>query len=154
MALASEILARAHEHQKSFFPDKSDRELVAEFLAIEQEIGLLEMLRSLNSSDRAVSSNKNSILIFSGGKPLEVKSYRDAPEALRALFELENQYPDGDIVLVRADTSDEVRLAFKNYFSDARDFIKLIETGCAKLSRTKRIMDISKSQFKSSARKR
>ena len=154
MALASEILARAHEQQKSFFPDKEDRKLVTEFLAAEQEIGLLEMLRSLNSSDRAVTSNKNSILIFSGGKPLEVRSFRDAPDALRALFSLENQYPDRDIVLVRADTSDEVRLAFKNYFSDARDFIKLLETGCTKLSRTKRILDVYKPQPKQRERKR
>ena len=154
MALASEILARAHEQQKSFFPAKPDRELIADFLALDQEIGLLEMLGSLNSSDRAVTSNKNSILIFSGGKPLQVKSYRNAPDALRALFELEKQYPDRDIVLVRADTSDEVRLAFKNYFSDARDFIKLVETGCTKLSRTKRILDVYKSQSRPPARKR
>jgi putative GTP pyrophosphokinase len=43
--------------------------------------------------------------------------------------------PDRDIVLVRADTSEDVRLAFKNYFSDARDFIGLVEDGCARLSR-------------------
>jgi putative GTP pyrophosphokinase len=53
---------------------------------------------------------------------------------LRALFELERALPDRDIVLVRADTTDEVRLAFKNYFSDARDFIRMIEMGCAKLA--------------------
>lgn len=142
MALASEILARAHEGQKGVFPDKDDRQLVAEFLKAEKEIGLLEMLRSLNSSDRAVSTNKNSILIFSGGKPLEIRTFRDAPDALRELFELEKQFPDRDIVLVRADTSDEVRLAFKNYFSDARDFLRLVESGCAKLSGTKNINDV------------
>jgi hypothetical protein len=52
---------------------------------------------------------------------------------------LERQHPEYDIVLVKADTSDEVRLAFKNYFSDARDFIKLVEEGCAKLSGAKQI---------------
>jgi hypothetical protein len=44
----------------------------------------------------------------------ETRSGLTAPEALRALFELEKQMPDRDIVLVRADTSDEVRPAFKN----------------------------------------
>ncbi|HLW07178.1 MAG TPA: hypothetical protein VKY45_06395, partial [Marinilabiliaceae bacterium] len=53
---------------------------------------------------------------------------------LRALFKLEKEVPHVDIVLVKADTSDEVRLAFKNYFSDARDFIELLEEGCQKLS--------------------
>jgi len=100
------------------------------------------MLRALNASDRKVSKNKNTILIFADGKALEVKTYRDATDALRALFELENQFPERDIVLVRADTSEEVRLAFKNYFSDARDFIRLVENGCAKLTNTKKILDV------------
>lgn len=42
-------------------------------------------------------------------------------------------YPGSDIVLVRADTSAEVKTAFRNYFKDARDFVKLMDTGCAKL---------------------
>lgn len=142
MALASEILARVHEGQRGPFPDLPDRELVAQFLAAEQEIGLLETLRGLNAADRAVSTNRNAILIFAGGKPLEVKTYRDATEALRALFDLEKQMPERDIVLVRADTSDEVRLAFKNYFSDAGDFIRMVEDGCSKLTKTKNILEV------------
>jgi len=58
---------------------------------------------------------------------------------LRALFELENRYPDRDVVLVRADKSDEIRLAFRNYFSDATEFIRLLEEGCTKLSGEKRV---------------
>ena len=141
MALASEVLARAHEGQVGPFPDVPDRDLVASFLSCEKEINLLATLRSLNAADKTVSAKRNAILIFSEGKPLEVKSYRDATEALRNLFELEKQMPDRDIVLVRADTTDEIRLAFKNYFSDARDFIRLVEDGCAKLSKTKHILD-------------
>ena len=75
---------------------------------------------------------------------MEVKQYRDAPDALRALFELEKQMPDRDIVLVRADTGEDVRLAFKNYFSDARDFIRLIEDGCTKLTGAKNIHDVAR----------
>lgn len=142
MALASEILARAHEDGKGPFPDLSDQDLVASFLAAEQNIALLETLRSLNAADKTVSAKRNAILIFSEGQPLEVKSYRDATEALRSLFLLEKEMPDRDIVLVRADTSDEIRLAFKNYFSDARDFIRLVEDGCTKLARTKRVTDV------------
>lgn len=142
MALASEILARAHESQKGPFPELEDRQVVAQFLAAEKEIGLLDMLRGLNAADRAVTTKKNTILIFEGGRALQMKTFRDATEALRALFELEKEHPDRDIVLVRADTSDEVRLAFKNYFSDARDFIQLVEFGCEKLTKTKKILDV------------
>jgi hypothetical protein len=100
------------------------------------------MLKGLNAADRAVSANKNSILIFSEGTPLEVRTFRDATDALRALFDMEKGMPDKDIVLVRGDTSDEVRLAFRNYFSDARDFIHLLENGCSKLTKTKNILDV------------
>ena len=143
MKMASEILTRAHERMKGPLPDVPDRELVANFLTAEKELGLLRTLRGLNAADKIVSSKRNAILIFSEGKPLEVKQYRDAPDALRALFELEKQMPDRDIVLVRADTGEDVRLAFKNYFSDARDFIRLIEDGCTRLTRAKNIRDVA-----------
>lgn len=144
MAFASEILARAHESRTGPHPEMGDRELVAAFLKAERSVGLLRMLRELSTSSKKVSSKKNSILMFADGKPLEVRSYRDATDALRALFELENRFPERDIVLVRADSGDEVRLAFKNYFSDARDFVRLLDVGCTKLTKTKKILDVYK----------
>lgn len=135
MALASEILARAFEASVGPFPELDDRGVVRRFLALDNELGLMKMLRGLNAADKAVTEKRNAILIFSGAQDLEVRSYRDATDALRALFELEKGRPDLDVVLVRADTSEEIRLAFKNYFSDARDFIRLVEDGCAILSR-------------------
>lgn len=134
MALASEILARVHEKLKGPFPDVLDRDLVAQFLALDKELGLLRTLRGLNAANRVVSDRRNAILIFSDTGELEIRTFRDAPDAIRALFELERSMPERDIVLVRADTSEEVRLAFRNYFSDARDFIRLLEEGCAKLA--------------------
>lgn len=139
MAFASEILARAYEKALGPYPLFDDREVVQRFLEIDHEIGLLRTLRGLNAADKAVTENRNAILIFSSAGDLDVQTFRDATDALQALFELEKKYPDRDIVLVRADTSDEVRLAFKNYFSDARDFIRMIEDGCAKLSGTKQV---------------
>lgn len=133
MALASEILARAHEGLKGPFPEKCDRDVLEEFLAIDKELSLLKTLRGLNQAKSEVSDKKNSILIFSE-KGLEVRSFRDATDALRVLFQLEESMPNNDIVLVRADSSDEVRLAFRNYFSDAREFIRLLDSACSKLS--------------------
>jgi putative GTP pyrophosphokinase len=135
MALASEILARAYEASRGPHANLEDREVVSGFLKLDEELGLLQMLRSLSAADRTTSTKRNLILIYSGEKALEVLAFRDAPDALRALFELERAHPDKDVVLVRADTTDEVRLAFKNYFSDARDFIRMVEDGCAKLTR-------------------
>lgn len=134
MALASEILARVFENSHGPFPQKGNGELVREFLELDGELRLLNTLRSLNAADSVVSSKRNTILIFSDSGELDIRTYRDAPEALRALFQLEKELPGKDIVLVKADTSEEVRFAFKNYFSDAQDFISLVEEGCERLS--------------------
>ncbi len=134
MALASELLARAHEQQKGPFSTASDKEILDEFLSLDNELHLMQTLRGLNSAKGDVSDKRNSILIFSKVGALEVRTFRDATDALRALFELEKNMPDQDIVLVRADTSEDVRLAFRNYFTDAREFVRLVDAACTKLS--------------------
>lgn len=134
MALASELLARAHEQQTGPFPSASDQEVLDEFLSLDSELHLMQTLRGLNSAKGDVTDKRNSILIFSKEGELEVRNFRDATDALRALFELEKKMPDRDIVLVRADTSEEVRLAFRNYFTDAREFVRLVDAACTKMS--------------------
>lgn len=138
MALASEILARAHEGEKGPYPDLSDADLLERFLSMDQDLALIQTLKGLSQAKTEISGKRNAILNFAEDGSLDVKSYRDATDALRALFELERKFPKNDIVLVRADTSDEVRLAFRNYFSDASEFIRLIEAGCTKISGVKR----------------
>jgi putative GTP pyrophosphokinase len=134
MSLASEILARAHEGMTGPHPEIQDEHLVRAFLALDGELRLLERLRRLNQAKTDDSESKNFILDSASDGSLEVHSFRDATEALRALFTLEKEKPFNDIVLVRADSTDDVRLAFRNYFQDARDFVRLIESGCARLS--------------------
>lgn len=133
MAYASEMIARTVEGCKSCFPGIPDGELVHSFLALDKELGLMSLLRGLNSANNEVSEKKNVILMFSEDETLEVKTYRDATDAIQALFLLEKQNPGKDIVLVRADSSDEVRIAFRNYFSDATEFIKFIDQACKQL---------------------
>ena len=134
MAYASEILARAHENHRGPFPDLSDREILESFLLLDGELNLMQTLRGLHEAKSEISDKKNSILIFDPSGELTIRSFRDATDALRELFELEEQMPGKDIVLVRADSSEEVRTAFRNYFNDAREFVRLLDAGCAKLS--------------------
>ncbi len=134
MILASEILARSFEDARGPLPEMENGDLVEEFLQLDNDLRLMNMLRGLNAADNEITTNRNAILVFSQTGELEIKTYRDATDALRALFDLESRLPGGDIVLVRADSTEEVRFAFKNYFSDARDFIQYIEEGCQKLS--------------------
>lgn len=139
MALASEIIARGHEKSHGPFPEKENKKLVKEFLALENELNLLNTLRGLNEINAEVSERKNVILIFSPKGELEAKTYRSAPEALRDLFKLESEHPDFDIVLVKADTTEDIRFAFKNYFSDTKDFVSLLEDACYRLSKGKSV---------------
>jgi putative GTP pyrophosphokinase len=134
MLLASEILARSFEHSASSLPSISNAALIQEFLGLDNEIGLLKLLRGLNAADSEVSAKRNVLLMFTDKDKLEIRSYRDATDALRALFEVERDNPGKDVVLVRADTSEDVRIAFRNYFSDAREFIRMVEEGCESLS--------------------
>lgn len=134
MALASEILARAHEGKTGPLPHLEDREVIESFLSVDKETALMQTLRGLHQAKSDISDKKNSILIFDPSGELIIRSFRDATDALRELFELEKEMPSKDIVLVRADSSDEVRTAFRNYFNDAREFVRLLDSGCTKLS--------------------
>jgi putative GTP pyrophosphokinase len=136
MSYASEIIARVYEDSNSCHPDLAAEELVQRFLDYDKDLGLMRLLRALNAQDKEVTEKRNMILIFNTEGKLEDLStltFRDATDALRALFQLETENPGKDIVLVRADKSEDVRIAFKNYFSDAKEFIELVEHGCNKL---------------------
>lgn len=139
MGLASEIISRGHENKNGPFPDKNGNVLVPEFLALDRELSLLNTLRGLNEVDTEVTNRRNIILIIAQDGELETKTYRSATDALRNLFELEKQHPSYDIVLVKADTPEDVRFAFKNYFSDTRDFVQLLEDACAEISEVKKL---------------
>lgn len=126
MALASEILARVYENSAGPCPDLSDADLRRQFEYLDTELNLIRTLTGLNTAETAATRNRNTILVFKPDGDLEVFSYRDSTEALDDLFRLENENPELDIVLVKADTSEEIRMAFKNYFSDAKDFVRLL----------------------------
>ena len=125
MAYASEIIARTHENMKGPLPNISDIDLVVSFRTQERELNLIRTLRGVEATEIVKSKKKNAILIFNNLNELVIKYYDSAPEAIKELFKLEKEMTGSDIVLVRADNNDEIRLAYKNYFSDAHDFLSL-----------------------------
>ncbi len=136
MALASEILARSEENSKSCFPEKTDTDLVNDFLKIDEKIDLIGVLNNVNKDTHELSKTKYNIiiLIFSEDGKLETQKFRSAAKALNQLFLLEKNRPKSDIVLVKADSSADVRIAFQNYFSDTQDFVELVTEGCKRLA--------------------
>lgn len=139
MSYASEILARAYENMQSCHKNLNNSDVVNHFRDLDGQLSLMQMFRDLNSSERLSKKSgypQNAILIFKEDGPLEVKTFRYAPEALKALFIIEAEFPNADVVLVRG-TDDDLRYSFKNYFSDASEFISLVENGCIMLSKDK-----------------
>jgi len=134
MALASEILARTMEGLRGPCGGLADDHVVAEFKSLDKELGLLDRLKLLDALTEEVSQNKNMILMFLSSYEVQIFNLLSEREAMESLFELEKKYPERDIVLVRADSTDAVRLAFRNYFSDAQEFIVFVESGVAQLS--------------------
>lgn len=126
MALASEILARHFEGCFGPFPDFSNKQLLQEFSSLDDELHLIRNFTGLNSAESEATANRNAILIFQPDGALGTLSFRSESEALRELFRLEKENPSLDIVLVKADTSEEIRMAFRNYFSDSKEFVRLL----------------------------
>ena len=135
--LASELVARAHEGEKSCLHELSDADLMAQFDRLESEIEVLRALRELHAYTKIdeVAKSKQLILQMTKGTgDLTVHQFDTEPEASNALLELERDYPDDDIVLVGADSVAEVTSAFRNYFTNVKEFLDLIEKAKAKLS--------------------
>ena len=133
MAYASEILARVHETKAGPYSEMPDKAIVDNFQKLNKELGLLTMLKRMNSQNIELGKKKNTILIYNESEELHIKTYRDSGDAIKALFRLEKEYPNFDIVLVKADKEADIRMAFKNYFNDAKEFINLLESGIKKL---------------------
>jgi hypothetical protein len=134
MALAAEILARVYEELDGPFPDMPNNMLIENFKRHDKELGLLKRLKGLNLANEIIKNNASTILIFSKENQLEVRTYRGHEAALNELFILERTFPEKDIVLVSAPHSDDIRYAYKNYFSDAREFTALVTDGMKLLS--------------------
>ena len=122
--LASEIIARVHEQTYSCYKDVSRADLIARFEVLDADINLVRMLHSLHTIYEGADGG-NLILQFSQRGHLLIHQVADQ-EATEAYFRLEKDNPGDDIVLVSADTFDEIRSAYRNYFSDPRDFLKYL----------------------------
>ncbi|MFJ1308324.1 RelA/SpoT domain-containing protein [Agrobacterium sp. P15N1-A] len=126
--LSSELLSRHHEEKKSCLPDLTNRELVGEIIAIEKKIGVIRLLEGIHVSAEKLKEARNLILRMGHKGGLTVYGFTKTKTALERYFELEEEEGDDDIVFVRGDTNEGIRSAFRNYFSDARDFTSLMRS--------------------------
>jgi hypothetical protein len=132
--LASEIIARTYEHRNSCYPELSNRELVRKFREVDKQTRVLDRLRALNISVGHMGAHKSVILSLSPEGKLDLFQYTKGTEAIKEYFQMEQARGGADVVLVKGNTAADIRLSYKNYFSDPNDFLKYIENGCKRLS--------------------
>jgi putative GTP pyrophosphokinase len=130
--LASEIIARSHEESRSVYKDVSDAELIARFFALDSEINIIRMLKGLHTIYDGRKYSGNLILQFSKDR-LQIHEVGMDDDATKEYFRLEKESPEDDIVLVNADTFDEIKSAYRNYFSDPSEFLDYLNKGCIAL---------------------
>jgi len=123
-ALCSEVIARTHEQRYGPLQQLTDVEVLDELNAIEAELGVIARLKRLAASAVEVPKSKNLVLVFA--EELEVKGFRSMKQALDYRNQVEFLNPAWDSVFVRAEKPAEVAGAFRNYFRDAEQFVRLL----------------------------
>jgi hypothetical protein len=134
-ALSSEILAQTYEGRTSCLPGKSDRELINELLVKEEDARVLQLFRKVNLKVVDIDFKMNNILVFpfvsqqdENQSDLEILSYSSVPTAIEAYNRLESEREGrADVVLVRADSFENLQTAFRNYFADTTEFVAMID---------------------------
>lgn len=129
-AIASEIIARNHEGLERAFLDLTIKDLQNELQNLENELGILQRLSALKTfedEDRLQQHNVLNITRAASGElSLEVLPFVQAAEAIAKATELEASGSSLNAVYVRADNPAQLRSAYRNYFNDPIDFVKII----------------------------
>jgi putative GTP pyrophosphokinase len=134
-SVASEILARTYENMSSCLPDLSFDELRTRLVELEEQTRILQLFRRVNSKVVNIDFKMNNILVFPlvGGinenqSELEVLPFRNINSAIEFYDHLEKDLEGkADVVLVRADNFENLRITFRNYFADTTDFVRLLD---------------------------
>jgi len=130
-ALASEIIARNHENIQKSFTGESIKDLQKELQILEDELGILRRLSLLKQfQDEEKLQRHNVLNIFrraDGELDLEIIPFNTAGPAIEKATELENSGESVNAVYVRADKPNQLRSAYRNYFYDPVDFVKILQ---------------------------
>ncbi len=131
-AIASEIIARKHEGLSRAFVGVSTKDLQQELRALEAKMSILrrlELLKQFEDEDKLQRHNVLNIYRGVDGEPeLEVIAFKSAAPAIERASELEASYDSLNAVYVRSDNPKTLRSAYRNYFYDPIDFVKIIQT--------------------------
>lgn len=137
--LASELIARCYEGSTSCIPDISTSEVKERFEKCEQQTRILDLFKRVNTKVVDIDFRKNNVLVFpyvnveqENTSDLEIYSFDNVFRAIDRYNTLEKRWGvEGDVVLVRADSFDNMKVTFRNYFADTTDFVGMINAALA-----------------------
>lgn len=128
-SLASELISRDVEGRPGYLSSLSDSGVAKEFGQLDKELGIVRRLGEAVSSNPDIRKDRNTILIFhfEGDTRLEIQTFDSITPAQKRYSDLEAEMEGkADIVLVKSQHAEDLRKAFQNYFTDSRDFVKLV----------------------------
>lgn len=133
--VSSEMMSRHAEGRTASLPGLSNRDLVEQFDQLCRETHILEIFENVNSQIVEEGFEKTSILIFhsspvgSHDSRTEVRSFESVNIGIAEYNKLEKELAGkADLVLVRADAQESMRSAYRNYFGDTVDFVKMVRS--------------------------
>jgi len=134
-ALASEILARFHEGLSNAMIDIETEDLCIEFHELEKKLNILQRLHALKASGGFDKIRRHNVLNVykanDGNLNLEILTFSSPGDAIEKASELEDSSESLNAVYVRADNPSQVRSAYRNYFNDPVDFVRLVNEAIA-----------------------
>lgn len=139
-SIASELLARKFEARTAAFPEAKYKDLKKELLDLEDQTRILQLFRRVNSKIVDIDFKKNNILIFpfvdsledENESELRIESFYTVNQAIDRYNYLEKELEGkADVVLVRADTFENLRVTFRNYFADTSEFTENLDAALA-----------------------
>lgn len=129
-ALASEIIARDVEGVSNAFLGTDTPMLKSELDALEEKLGILRRLEALKQFEDEEKLGRHNVLnIFhnsDGRLELEVIPFKSASQAVEKATSLEESGVSLNAVYVGSENPRQLRSAYRNYFNDPLDFVKMI----------------------------
>jgi putative GTP pyrophosphokinase len=129
-ALVSEILARHHEGISNAMVETETEALCKEFSDLEKKLGILQRLHALKVAGGFDKIKRHNVLnVYREADDtlgLEVLTFASPADAIDKASELESSAESLNAVYVRADNPAQVRSAYRNYFNDPVDFVRLV----------------------------
>jgi hypothetical protein len=108
-------------------PDNSFKELVDEWRDIEGRSHIFGHLKSIYEQGGTENLEGFVLLIVKPNGSLGVMRQRSYRDAVTNLLRIESDQPDWDVVLAAGDRGESLRNAFRNYFQNSTEFVRLME---------------------------